>query len=113
MVTATSQQTVETFRHTVDTFQPPALDMVKLQAFMGKTMTDISGTMVSLMCAIGDRLGLFKSLGAGGPATSAELAERANIGERYAREWLSTLASAAYLEYDAASQPLHCPPSTR
>jgi 2-polyprenyl-3-methyl-5-hydroxy-6-metoxy-1,4-benzoquinol methylase len=49
---------------------------------------------------IGDRLSLFKNLVEYGPATSEELADRAEIKERYAREWLGGMASAGYLTYD-------------
>src|ERR1700736_1730589 len=41
---------------------------------------------------IGDRLGLYRTLANEGPATSAELARRAGIDERYAREWLEQQA---------------------
>ncbi len=62
------------------------------------------------MCTIGDRLGLFKDLAEKGPATSAELAARAGINERYAREWLGGMASAGYLEYDPSSGRFALPP---
>lgn len=116
MVTTTSNATVDPFQPFSEPLPPsaevlpPALDMVKLQTFMNKTMEDMSGGIVSFMCTLGDRLGLFKSLAANGPATSAELAARACISERYAQEWLSTLASAAYLEYDPASRRFALPP---
>jgi SAM-dependent methyltransferase len=58
--------------------------------------------MVTIMASIGDRLGLFGQL-AQAPATSAELAARSHIDERYAREWLSGMASAGYVAYDSAS----------
>jgi hypothetical protein len=35
---------------------------------------------------LGDRLGLYQALAEGGPATAPELAERAGIHPRYARE---------------------------
>jgi SAM-dependent methyltransferase len=41
---------------------------------------------------LGDRLGLYRSLDAEGPATSAELAERTATDERYVREWLEQQA---------------------
>lgn len=109
-MTATSRETIPASTSYVDGFQPPALDMPKLQAFMSKTMTDMSGTLVSFMCTIGDQLGLFKLLAANGPSTSTELATYANISERYAREWLSALTSATYLEYDPQSQRFSLPP---
>ena len=79
-------------------------------AFINKIIGDMSGAMASVMCTLGDRLGLFKALAAQGPADSVELAARAGINERYAREWLSALASAGYLEYDPQSKRFTLPP---
>ena len=85
------------------------IDQAKIQGFMGKVMADNASANATVMASIGDRLGLFKAL-AQGPATSAELAERAQINERYAREWLSEMTSAGYLEHDPASQRFTLPP---
>jgi 2-polyprenyl-3-methyl-5-hydroxy-6-metoxy-1,4-benzoquinol methylase len=73
------------------TIQASSLDEAKVEAFMGKVMGDAS---------LGDRLGLFASLAEEGPATSAELAERAQVNERYACEWLRGMHAAGYLELD-------------
>jgi 2-polyprenyl-3-methyl-5-hydroxy-6-metoxy-1,4-benzoquinol methylase len=89
---------------------PQAVDETKLDEFMGKLIGDFGGTMATLIASIGDRLGLFKRLAEQGPATSAELADRAGIDERYAREWLRAMASAGYLEYDAGSERFTLPP---
>ncbi len=51
---------------------------------------------------IGWRLGLYAELADWGPATPADLARRAEIDERYAREWLEQQAVAGLLEVDAA-----------
>ena len=80
-----------------------AIDQPKADAFTSRVLGDTSGCMVTLLAALGDRLGLFKELAAHGPATSVELAARAKINERYAREWLGGMAAAGYLEYDPAS----------
>ena len=85
-------------------------DQEKAQAFTQKAIGDFAGTMAALMCAIGDRLGLFKSLEANGPATSARLATLAGINERYTREWLSAMACAGYLEYRPESTEFSLPP---
>ncbi len=90
--------------------QPASLDQAKVDAFVGKVLADTSGTAVTLMAYLGDRLGLFKELAANGPATSTQLAERAQINERYAREWLSAMACAGYLEYDPTSSRFTLPP---
>lgn len=87
------------------------IDRAEVEAFVGKVLGDASGMFATLLASIGDRLGLFKDLAANGPANSAELAARAGIDERYAREWLGGVASAGYLEYDPASGRFALPPN--
>jgi SAM-dependent methyltransferase len=53
---------------------------------------------------LGLRLGLYEAL-QGAPATAAELAGRADIDERYAREWLEQQATAGILEVDVQAEP--------
>jgi 2-polyprenyl-3-methyl-5-hydroxy-6-metoxy-1,4-benzoquinol methylase len=88
----------------------PIVDQARAEEFVGKVLGDASGLTATLLAGIGDRLWLFKDLAANGPATSAELAVRKSINERYAREWLGGMASAGYLEYDPASGRLALPP---
>ena len=85
------------------------IDQAKTEAFVGKVLADTAGLAVTAMSSIGDRLGLFKEL-AKASATSAELATRASVNERYAREWLSAMASAGYLEYDPQTGRFSLPP---
>ncbi len=87
----------------------PTIDQAKTEAFLGKVLTDTSGMTTTILAAIGDRLGLFQQL-AQGPATSAQLAARAEINERYAREWLGAMASAGYVQYDPGSATFTLPP---
>jgi SAM-dependent methyltransferase len=87
-----------------------SLDQAKTEAFVGKVLADTAGLAVTVMSSIGDRLGLFKNLAELGPATSEELAEHAHINERYAREWLSAMAAAGYLEYNPATRRFTLPP---
>jgi ubiquinone/menaquinone biosynthesis C-methylase UbiE len=46
---------------------------------------------------LGDRLGWYRALAEGGPATAAELVARAGGAERYAREWLEQQAGTGIL----------------
>ena len=87
-----------------------SIDQAKAEAFVGKVLADTAALAVTVLSSIGDRLGLFKSLAQLGPATSEELAEHAQVNERYAREWLSAMASAGYLEYDPATRRFTLPP---
>jgi 2-polyprenyl-3-methyl-5-hydroxy-6-metoxy-1,4-benzoquinol methylase len=86
------------------------VDQEKVHDFVGKVLTDTSGMTTTILAALGDRLGLFKTLAAHGPATSTELAKAASINERYAREWLGGMASAGYVRYDPAMHRFALPP---
>src|ERR1700677_3057092 len=80
-----------------------ALNMDKLNEFLGKAVVDFGATLNAALIRIGDRLGLYKALASGGPQTSAELAKRTGTAERYVREWLSAQAAGGYVTYDSAS----------
>lgn len=86
------------------------INQKKTEAFTEKAVVDISAAYTTLMCVLGDRLGLFKDLAENGPATSQDLAQRARISERYAREWLSGLSCAGYLEYHPKTHRFKLPP---
>jgi SAM-dependent methyltransferase len=86
------------------------LDTAKVEAFSGKILNDCSATFVTTLAAFGDRLGLFKTLATSGSATSAELASRAGIDERYAREWLGGMTAAGYLSHDPETRRFELPP---
>ena len=80
-----------------------ALDMQKLDAFMGRFVGDLGAAFHTGLVVIGERLGLYKAL-AGGAMTSAELAAKCGCDERYVREWLSSQAAGGYVQYDPATR---------
>jgi SAM-dependent methyltransferase len=82
--------------------QIPAIDMNKLNAFVGQFVTDLGAAVHSGMVVIGEKLGLYKAL-AGHPLSSEELAAKTKTDERYLREWLSSQAAGGYVTYDAAT----------
>jgi SAM-dependent methyltransferase len=73
-------------------------------AFIDKFLQFASGTFSMFSIYIGDRLGLYRALAEGGPATSAELAERTGTNERYIREWLEQQTVAGILEVEDEKQ---------
>ena len=85
------------------TLEDATPDSSKLDAFLGKMVGDMGAAMSAALVVIGDKLGLYKALAEGGPATSAELAGRTETTERYVREWLAAQAAADYVIYDPAS----------
>jgi SAM-dependent methyltransferase len=80
--------------------QVPAIDMNKLNIFVGQFVTDLGAAVHSGMVVIGEKLGLYKAL-AGHSLSSAELAAKTKTDERYLREWLSSQAAGGYITYDA------------
>lgn len=81
----------------------PALDMEKLNAFLGQFVNDLGAAVHTGMVVIGEKLGLYRAL-AEGPVTSAELAAKTKTDERYLREWLSSQAAGGYITYDPSTK---------
>jgi SAM-dependent methyltransferase len=80
-----------------------AVDMDKLNSFMGRFVGDLGAAVHAGMVVIGEKLGLYKAL-AEKAMTSDELAEKTNTDERYVREWLASQAAGGYITYDEKAQ---------
>jgi hypothetical protein len=76
-----------------------AIDMDKLQEFLGRFVADLGATFAAGNVVTGHHLGLYRALAAG-PASAAELAERTGTSPRYITEWLRGQAAGGYVEYD-------------
>jgi SAM-dependent methyltransferase len=76
-----------------------ALDMDKLNAFVGQFVGDLGAAVHAGMVVIGEKLGLYKALAAA-PMTSSELSAKTGTDERYVREWLASQAAGGYVTYD-------------
>ncbi|HXS75234.1 MAG TPA: class I SAM-dependent methyltransferase [Terracidiphilus sp.] len=83
------------------TTQAPAIDMNKLNTFIGQFVSDLGASVHAGMVVIGEKLGLYKAL-ARGPVTAAELARMTATDERYVREWLASQAAGGYITYDSS-----------
>jgi SAM-dependent methyltransferase len=83
----------------MSTAQVPAIDMNKLNSFIGRFVTDLGAAVHAGMVVIGEKLGLYKAL-ASGAMTSAQLAAKTETDERYLREWLASQAAGGYVTYD-------------
>jgi 2-polyprenyl-3-methyl-5-hydroxy-6-metoxy-1,4-benzoquinol methylase len=78
-----------------------AVDEAKLNALVGKFVTEMGAAATGPSILLGEQLGLYRALRDAGPSTSQELAAKAGIRERYVREWLASQAASGYVEYDA------------
>ncbi|MFW6201870.1 MAG: methyltransferase domain-containing protein [Gemmatimonadota bacterium] len=83
---------------------PTRVDPDRLAAFEERVVGALNESALMLMVSIGHRTGLFDSMEDGEPVSSAELAERTGLQERYVREWLSALAVGRIVEVDGAGR---------
>jgi len=75
-------------------------DNAKAEAFAGKLLEIINGGCLSLMISVGHKTGLFDTLsGFQKPSTSEEIAKKANLNERYVREWLGAMVVGGIVKY--------------
>ena len=79
------------------------LDEARMGAFAERLFATYTEAMVTLMIDLGHRTGLLEALAAG-DGTSAELAERAGLTERYVRECLGALVTAGIADYSPADR---------
>jgi SAM-dependent methyltransferase len=78
----------------------PAPDEQVLEALLGRVIGDLGATLSAPLVVLGDRLGLYRALADGGPATADELASRTETATVYLRPWLANQAAGGYLTYD-------------
>lgn len=87
----------------------PTINQQKIEAFLGKVVTDFGAAFSAPLCFIGDKLGLYKAMAFAGPLSHEELAQKTQTDPRYIREWLINQAAGGYVEYDAESKKYTLP----
>jgi SAM-dependent methyltransferase len=83
---------------TIPVTEPELASEADVEAVAERILTDTVTFSEHLSVWLGLELGLFASLWHDGPANPPELAARAGIAARYAREWLEQQTVAGYLE---------------
>jgi 2-polyprenyl-3-methyl-5-hydroxy-6-metoxy-1,4-benzoquinol methylase len=90
--------------------QPVAVDGDKLMQFVFRAVDEVGATLNAALVVMGDKLGLYRGLAAGGAQSPTELAERTGTAERYVREWLNAQAAGGFVAYDPDSGRYTLPP---
>jgi SAM-dependent methyltransferase len=80
-----------------------SIDEKRVEQFAERLLTTYTEGIVTLMIDLADRTGLLETLAAA-PGTSSELAERADLTERYVRECLAALVTARIVDYDPSTR---------
>ena len=77
-------------------------DRGQAAAFEERLVEVLNAGALSLMVSIGHRTGLFDAMAGLPPATSSEIAAKAQLQERYVREWLGAMVAAGVVDCDAS-----------
>ena len=84
-------------------------ERAKAKAFTQLMVRHLEGAAVSVMLEVGRRVGLFEAMARMSAATSAEIAEKTSLSERYVREWLAAMVCGGIVEYAAAERTFRLP----
>ncbi|NYE18669.1 class I SAM-dependent methyltransferase [Microbacterium immunditiarum] len=90
--------------------QPTRIDPDKLMSFVFRAVDEVGATLNAGLVVLGDKLGYYRDLAEHGPSTPAQLAERTETAEPYAREWLNAQAAGGYVTYDPETRRYTLPP---
>jgi 2-polyprenyl-3-methyl-5-hydroxy-6-metoxy-1,4-benzoquinol methylase len=84
-------------------------DKSQAENFAGLLIDTLNKSSLSLMISIGHRSGLFDTMAEMDFATSAEIADKAALNERYVREWLGAMVTGGVVDYAPESKSYHLP----
>src|SRR5499425_2845944 len=73
------------------------------EEFAERMLGTMNEAAVALMVSVGHRTGLFDVMAGMPAATSAEIAARAGLNERYVREWLGAMTTGRIVDHDGAA----------
>lgn len=79
------------------------------EAFLERTADIINAGAQAVMISIGHRAGLFDVMAKLEAKTSQQIADSAELSERYVREWLAVMVTAGIVNYEPHNQTYHLP----
>src|SRR3984893_9676298 len=89
-----------------------SFDAARAEGFEKRIIDMLNAGALSLMMSVGHRTGLFDAMAGTAPSTSAEIADRIGLQERYVREWLGAMTVGGISSTTAARAHMPCRRST-
>ena len=86
------------------------IDPERVNKFADNLVRILNSGALNLMISIGHRTGLFDTMSGLSPSTSDEIAEAADLNERYVREWLGAMTVGRIVECDPGGPRYSLPP---
>ncbi len=94
---------------TITTSETQLFDKQRAGAFADRLINALNEGALCLMASIGHRTGLFDAMATMPPSTSVAIAERANLNERYVREWLGAMTTSGVVEHNHNNATYYLP----
>lgn len=85
------------------------LDQTKAEQFAERMLGLLNSSSLTLMISIGHQTKLFDTLVNLPPSTSQQIADAANLNERYVREWLNAMVVGRIIDYHPADRTYALP----
>ncbi len=79
------------------------------EKFAGEIVDTLNKGSLALMLSVGHRTGLFDVMNEMDPAPVSEIASKANLNERYVKEWLGSMVTSKVILYDPAKKTYSLP----
>jgi SAM-dependent methyltransferase len=88
----------------------PPLDATAVARFADRVLKDAAACLSGTLAAVGDTLGLYRTMAHAGPVTPLRLAVLCDIAPDYADQWLRNQAAGGYVRFDPISGHFSLPP---
>ncbi|MEM7009682.1 MAG: class I SAM-dependent methyltransferase [Thermodesulfobacteriota bacterium] len=85
------------------------INQKKSEQFADTLLSILNSGAINLMISIGYRTGLFDAMSTLEHSTSHQIAEAANLDERYVREWLAAMVTGKIIEYEPQNKTYYLP----
>jgi 2-polyprenyl-3-methyl-5-hydroxy-6-metoxy-1,4-benzoquinol methylase len=85
------------------------MDTQKIEAFLGKVVTDFGAALSVVLSYIGDKKGLYKAMAYAGPLSVYDLARKTGVNEIYLKDWLINQAAGGYINFDTRTGKYYLP----
>jgi ubiquinone/menaquinone biosynthesis C-methylase UbiE len=84
-------------------------DKDRAEKFAGEIIETLNKGSLALMISIGHRTGLFDIMSEMDSAAVNEISSKANLNERYVREWLGSMVTSRVISYDPDNETFSLP----
>jgi SAM-dependent methyltransferase len=84
--------------------------MTTTEMFAERIVGAVDSASLAILLSIGHQTGLFDTMAGLSPATSVQIADAADLNERYVREWLGGMVAAEVVDFDSAASTYVLPP---